>query len=115
MLLTPTTARFPKLLSRQMKKLGYTRKSLAAQVHRSPEHVRKLQTGAAFPGPDLEKRLAEVLTIGQRVVAEAVEYDRWFKKHGKAPPITGRRMLLTPIERLWGSLTSYQQLELACI
>jgi hypothetical protein len=98
-----------------MAKLGHSRKSLANKIRRSAEHVRKLSAGEAFPGPELQERLAVVLEVNQAIVAEAVERDRWFKKHGKLPSVPDRGSFVSPIEKIWGDLTRDQREEITCL
>lgn len=103
------------LMSRQMERLGFSRKQLAAKIGRTVEHVRKLVSGEAFPGPDLQEHLAEVLKIEVGQLADAVRQDRWLKKYGKFPPANVQNAFLSPIQKVWDDLTHEQREELGCI
>ena len=110
-----TTGRFSALLSSRMEKLGHTRKSLATVIRRSVEHVRKLESGEALPGPDLQQRLAEVLELDQSILKDATENDRWLKKYGRYPSMVGRKSATLPIERAWVRLSRSQKEDILCI
>src|SRR5215468_7608790 len=107
--------RFPRLLESHMDNLGYTRKELAAKTGKTVEHMRKLLMGEAFPGPELQRSLAEVLKMDLATLERIVADDRWFKKHRKYPPASAKVEPLSPVERHWNELSVDQQEELACI
>lgn len=96
-----------------MTKLRLDKKTLAAGLDRSLEHVRKLISGLAPPGRDLQPRLAEVLELELRLIEDAVESDQWFKKHGKKPPSS--EGFVSPLEKLWVQLTPEQRDQLVCV
>ncbi len=97
-----------------MENLGYSRKRLAAAIQRTPEHVRKLVEGEAFPGPDLRDHIADVLKLDRNVFREAIDKDRWFKKTGRKPPMP-EKPRVSPIDRVWERLTPEQRQVLECV
>jgi transcriptional regulator with XRE-family HTH domain len=105
---------FPELLTARMIKRGLTRKVLAEKINRTQEHVRKLEKGEAFPGPDLQQKLADVLRVDAEVLTDTVARDRWRQKYGKRPP---RRQAVVnwPLQRVWEGLTADQRDELICV
>ena len=93
---------------------GYNRKTLAAALGRSSEHIRKLLAGEAFPGPDLTPRIATVLRIDPVRFSDTVNRDKWVRKTGKRPPISTKVGVPT-LERIWPKLTEEQQRVLTCV
>jgi len=98
-----------------MGKLNLTRKELAGRLKRTPEHIRKLLTGEAFPGRDLQERLAAVLEVDPDRLSRVVERDRWIRKYGRVPPAKVYDSAIPRLEKIWNSLTLDQREELACI
>jgi transcriptional regulator with XRE-family HTH domain len=101
-------------MEKAMKRLGYTRKNLAAELKRSQEHVRKLVEGEAFPGPDLQNRIAAVLQISADEFRQAVDSERYFRKTGRKPPLP-EKPRVSPIDRVWERLTPEQRQVLECV
>ena len=109
----PITSQFRELLRKRTGKLGYTRKDLSLKLNRSVEHVRKLLAGEAFPGPDLQERIAEVLRVDHETLDKAVKRDRWSKKYGNPPSATVVERV-SPMGEMWDQLSSDQREDLVC-
>ena len=105
--------RFPELIQRYMKQQNLGRSALAEKINRSAEHVRKLETGRAFPGPDLEEKLVTAFQLDRENASEfkrTIKTDRWIDWFGE-PPQTKP----SPLEEYWGSLTDDQRATLRCV
>jgi hypothetical protein len=105
---------YSRMIEEGMAATGFTRNSLAPAVKRSPEHIRKLTESEAFPGPDLQDRLAAVLHLDREKFRESVERDRWIKKTGRKPPLP-ETPRIPVLERLWPRLTGDQREVLTCV
>ena len=96
-------------------KQNWTRSELASRIGRTPEHVRKMLSGEAFPGPDLQGRLAVVLGVRLDVLTQAVIQDRWIRKYGTLPSTRGGPQPPSPVEKVWSDLTRDQQEQIVCL
>lgn len=106
--------RFAALIRRGAEKLRLSRHQLAEKLNRSPEHVRKLLRGETFPGPDLQKRIAEVLQLDPTEFSDAVLRDRWLTKTGKKPP-QPEPPTMPEVQRAWPKLSEDQKDFLVCV
>ena len=96
-----------------MVKLGYSRKDLSLKLNRSVEHLRKLLAGEAFPGPDLQERIAEVLRVNHEILDKVVKRDRWSKNFGNPPSATAVERV-SPMGEMWEQLSGDQREDLVC-
>lgn len=97
-----------------MEKQSLSRGELAKQIGRSVEHVRKLETGRAFPGKDLQQKLIVALAMSDDEAAEfnaSVKLDRWIDWFGVPPRAAGD----ADMPEYWGKLTREQKAALNCV
>jgi len=103
---------FSEIILSHMQMKGVARNDLAKAVRRSPEHIRKLETGEAFPSIDLQEKLADFLGIDREKFTDIIQADRWYKLTRKRPP---KSSPVSPIDKLWDYLSGEQRKTVLCV
>jgi transcriptional regulator with XRE-family HTH domain len=103
---------FPELILSHMQIKGVERNELAKAVRRSPEHIRKLEMGEAFPSIDLQEKLADFLGIDREKFTDVIQADRWYKMTRKRPP---KSSPASPIDKFWDHLSGEQRKTIVCV
>lgn len=81
----------------------------------TPEHVRKILAGEAFPSRSLLQVIANQTNTTLSDLEQLLDRDRWNYKHGRKPPAATLPPDTTALLRYWDELRPQDKNTLLCV